>query len=385
MYIKKLLLSFIFLTIIFFANNNYSTAFSGDLNLQKEKGIIYGKVTDTEGIGLEYASVFIANTTFGTITNELGEYSLPNIPYGSHLLVVSYVGYQFKKTQIQLNKAKLSQNIQLMNLDVELNEIQVSAEKSKNKWKQNLKKFQENFIGTSNNAQQCKILNPQELRFHYDKNEKVLTAESTDMLTIENNALGYKIQYVLENFELHKDGSFKYSGSASFIPQVASNPEEEKSWMSNRKKAYYGSIKHFLRSLYKNSLTEEGYFVISTASMVPFKNYDELQKKLDPYKEPVGTAINILLGNYYYERNLHFRNYLYVVYTKEEEEYYFVGTANPEYKFIPFQQSWVQMRKTQSEFNVLGYFNKPYEIMVYGNWASEKLAESLPQDYFPGN
>ncbi len=68
------------------------------------------------------------------------------------------------------------------------------------------------------------------------------------MLTIENNALGYKIQYVLENFELQKDGSFKYSGSASFIPQVASNPEEEKSWMSNRKKAYYGSIKHFLRS-----------------------------------------------------------------------------------------------------------------------------------------
>ena len=364
--------------------NTFSAIHTDDFILQKEKAIIKGKVTDTEGHGLEYASVFIANTTFGTITNDKGEYTLGNIPFGSHALVVSYVGYQFKKTQINVNKESFTQNFQLKKINIEIDEIHVSAEKSRNKWKQNFKKFEQNFIGTSENAQHCKISNPQHLRFHYDKKQKILTAHSSEMLIIENKALGYKIQYLLEEFELKRDGSFKYSGNANFQPIRASGIEEEKRWESNRKKAYYGSIKHFLRALYKNNLIEEGYYVKSVKSMIPLRSYNELQKKLDPYKDPVGIEFNILPGKYYYERKIQFNNYLYVVYTKEDEEYYFIGTMNPEYRSIPFQQSWMQLGRTQSEFNILGYFNAPHNIFFQGYWAYEKIAESLPQDYFPG-
>lgn len=354
-----------------------------DLIPQNNKTTISGKIIDTDGNGLEFASVFLANTSFGTITNEEGEYSLENIPYGSHMMVVSYVGYQFKKVTIHLNDPKYTQNFQLKKLDVELSEIEVTAQKSKNKWKNNFKKFQENFIGTSKNANQCKILNPQHLRFHYDKKEKVLTARSNEMLIIENKALGYKIQYLLENFELKKDGSFKYIGSANFELLEASTPEIERLWTVNRKEAYFGSIKHFLRSLYMNELTKEGYFVKSTNAMLPLKSYNELQKKLDPYKEPVGKELILLPGNYFFERKISFTNYLYVVYTKESEQYYFVGTINPEYKSIPFQQSWIQLARKPSDFNILGYYNNPTEIIVYGNWATEKIAESLPKEYLP--
>ena len=84
-----------------------------DQKPQNNKTTISGKITDTDGNRLEFASVFIANTTFGTITNEEGEYSLENIPYGSHMMVVSYVGYQFRKVTIHLDKPKYYQNFQL--------------------------------------------------------------------------------------------------------------------------------------------------------------------------------------------------------------------------------------------------------------------------------
>ena len=74
-----------------------------------------------------------------------------------------------------------------------------------------------------------------------------------------------------------------------------------------------------------------------------------------------------------------------MVYTKEDEEYYFMGTINPEYKSIPFQQSWLKMGVTQSEFNILGYFNIPHKVFYNGYWAYEKIAESLPVDYLPEN
>ena len=365
------------------ALNSFSAIPADDFILQKEKAIITGKVTDTEGNGLEYATVFIANTTFGTITNDKGEYALGNIPFGSQLLVVSYVGYQFKKTQINVNKESFTQNIQLKKIHIEIDEIHVSAEKSKNKWKQNFKKFEQNFIGTSENAQNCKITNPEHLRFHYDKKQKTLTAQSTEMLIIENKALGYKIQYVLEQFELHNNGSFKYIGSANFQPLTASSVEEEKLWVSNRKKAYYGSVKHFLRALYTNNLKKEGYYVKSVKSMIPLQSYDELYEKI-PYEDPVGKELNILPGKYYYERKIQFNNYLYIVYTKEDQEYYFIGSMYSDYVSIPFQQSWIQLIKTQSEFNILGYFNYPNDVFFHGYWAYEKLAESLPIDYLPG-
>ncbi len=385
MYIKYILRTYLFLLMMggLSQKNVHASCKTLDLIPQNNKTIISGKVTDKDGNGLEFASVFIANTTFGTITNEEGEYSLENIPFGSHMMVVSYIGYQFIKVTIHLDKPKYYQNFQLKKLDVELSEIEVRAQKSKNNWKNNYKKFEENFIGTSKNSNQCKIINPQHLRFHYDRKEKVLRAQSNEMLIIENKALGYKIQYLLENFELKKDGSFKYMGSANFEILEASTAEIEKLWLVKRKEAYYGSIKHFLRSLYMNKLTEEGYFVISTNAMLPLKSYNELQKKLDPYKEPVGKELILLPGNYFFERKISFANYLYVVYTKESEEYYFIGTINPEYKSIPFQQSWIQLSRNPSDFNILGYYNNPTDVIVYGNWASEKLAESLPKDYLP--
>jgi len=62
--------------------------------IKEDKSTINGKITDKKGDPLSYATVFIANTTFGCITDNNGFYRLDRIPYGQHILVVSYVGFE---------------------------------------------------------------------------------------------------------------------------------------------------------------------------------------------------------------------------------------------------------------------------------------------------
>ncbi|WP_373492767.1 carboxypeptidase-like regulatory domain-containing protein [Aquiflexum sp.] len=55
---------------------------------------IKGNILDSEtNIPLEFATVFINNTTFGDITDREGNFTI-QIPAGYHELIISFVGYQ---------------------------------------------------------------------------------------------------------------------------------------------------------------------------------------------------------------------------------------------------------------------------------------------------
>ena len=64
-----------------------------------------GKVTasDTHKL-IVAANVYISNTSIGSITNEKGEFSITHYPAGSFDLVVSYIGYETYKIQVEANK-----------------------------------------------------------------------------------------------------------------------------------------------------------------------------------------------------------------------------------------------------------------------------------------
>ena len=158
--------------------------------LQGETAIVTGTVSDNEGKPLMYANVFISNTTIGTISDENGEYRLSNIPLGQYILVVSYLGYDQKRIPIDINKDSLTLHIQLVERTLEIDEVEIQTRKSKNRWKQNFKQFETNFIGISDNAHSCKIINPEVLRFHYNNKTKVLSANANEPIIVENLGLG---------------------------------------------------------------------------------------------------------------------------------------------------------------------------------------------------
>ncbi|MCK4344564.1 MAG: carboxypeptidase-like regulatory domain-containing protein [Bacteroidales bacterium] len=353
--------------------------------IKEDKSTINGKITDKKGDPLSYATVFIANTTFGSITDKNGFYRLDRIPYGQHILVVSYVGFETSMVTIVVDKASIEHNVKLKQSTIKLDEVKVVEDKRKNKWNQNFKKFKDYFIGTTPNATYCEITNPQYLRFHFNKDTKTLTAESNEILIIENKALGYRIHYLLELFELRRNGSSIYLGKARFEPLAPANSFEAYEWKNNRQNAYYGSFRHFLTSLANNTLADEEFTATLSHSMIPkHKVYGKIPiTKRERFS--VGWEILISPRNFLYEKELRFNEYLHVLYKNEPEDNLYKKWQNPTYKLQSFQQSWIELQRSYAIFHVDGYLYNPTDIIFYGYWAWEKMAEAIPEDYFPND
>ena len=144
--------------------------------------------------------------------------------------------------------------------DKSLSEVIVrNSNEVKGGWKNTEIFLLKNFIGTSPNARECKLLNTEALKFFYYNRSNKLKILATEPLQIENRALGYSLHYQLDSFVYYYNSDINsYRGFCLFTEMIG--PDSEKNaWASNRLKAYYGSKMHFMRSIYDSSLEEEGW------------------------------------------------------------------------------------------------------------------------------
>lgn len=88
---------------------------------------IKGIVTDTKGISLSLVTVFEENTYNGTSSNEQGNYELNIKKTGKHTIVFQYLGYKTQKITITIDKFPFIQNIQLVEENLSLSEVVISA------------------------------------------------------------------------------------------------------------------------------------------------------------------------------------------------------------------------------------------------------------------
>lgn len=378
------LMLFILGSIPFHGYPWYADIYPATFWLQDQKrAVITGKITDNKGASLPYATIFIANSTIGCISDEEGIYRLENIPYGQHQLVVSFVGYAVFEKKIIVNEESIVLDIQMTPVVVELDKVEVVERKSKSTWRSNYRKFKNNFLGSTPNATECEIINPEVLRFHYDTQAKVLSAQANEMLVIENKALGYRIHYVLKRFELRQDGSNLYLGQEKFEPLIPQNEKEKMRWKRYRREAYYGSFRHFLTSLANHSLHTEGFRVIRADSMIPLANQEREKNQPEP-KLSEENEIARRSASMEYERMLLFNSaYLHVRYVYESDNLRGLGYQRTIDKLQPYQESWVKPLSISIIFHEEGYLYDPGSVMVYGYWAREKIAEALPLDYDP--
>ena len=100
-----------------------------------ENNTISGFITDKEtGEALIGANVFIQETGNGMSTDKNGYYVLQNISSGNYSLIVSYIGYNtFKKDIVVLENESIKMDISLIIEALEINEVEVSAEKLQRK------------------------------------------------------------------------------------------------------------------------------------------------------------------------------------------------------------------------------------------------------------
>ncbi|MDX1942694.1 MAG: DUF5686 and carboxypeptidase regulatory-like domain-containing protein [Saprospiraceae bacterium] len=92
-----------------------------DLNAQ-----ISGKITDSEGEPLSFASVYVKGTSIGTTSNVNGEYRL-ELQSGNYNLVFQYVGFKQVIAQIRIKNDPILLDVTLQEQPVELGEVVVKA------------------------------------------------------------------------------------------------------------------------------------------------------------------------------------------------------------------------------------------------------------------
>ena len=104
------------------------------------------------------SSVFISNTSRGTVSDRNGDFELTDIAIGKYDLIISSVGYQTNVFNFSTDELPLNLRIELQIKVRELDNVTIepSVEETWEKWG---KSFTDNFIGMTPNAATCRIKN----------------------------------------------------------------------------------------------------------------------------------------------------------------------------------------------------------------------------------
>jgi hypothetical protein len=102
-----------------------STVFAQTGNI---RGFVYEK---SSGEPIMFCSVFLKGTTIGAATDINGMYNISKVKTGDYTLMVTYIGYDTSSVNITLKSGQiLTQNLQISESSVQLNEVRISAERT---------------------------------------------------------------------------------------------------------------------------------------------------------------------------------------------------------------------------------------------------------------
>jgi carboxypeptidase-like protein len=245
------------------------------------KGVVY---EDSTRKPVEGASVFLSNTSFGTITDSKGNFKMIVSKQGTYTIVVTSMGYITYSRIIFINNNTGYITILLKPKINQLNDVVVTDHRIKQQiedgWLKYGNFFLDNFIGTSKEARQCILKNRSVIKFIFSQKKNELTASADAPLVVENKALGYTIKYQLENFTYNYDSKYlSFTGYALFS-EMDGNVRKQFYWQQQRKEMYKLSIIRFIRALYADKLVENNYMVyrLHTNVVNPEKEKIRIQK-----------------------------------------------------------------------------------------------------------
>lgn len=326
----------------------------------------------------------MSNTTIGTTSDSSGYFIIKNHLKGNFTLYISCVGYTAQKIEISIEDTDINAGvIKLIKLDIELGEIEIKGEKDTN-WENNLKIFQKLLLGENSNAQGCQLLNPEIINFS-EMNNKII-AKSSDLIMIENRALGYKILVDIIDFEWNSnDLQKKYQITPYFRDLLEKDENIKTSFYEKRKTAYYGSKKHFFISLIKNTLNKEGFLIIKYNP----EPVDKIETRIKREGKTETSSIkNILIIN---EKKGYYRlssnDSYYVCDTKDgNEDDYQKYAKRYNYPILP-DNSQLTIIKFHTANMIIDENGEQYFRRIYydlgGYWSYKGLSDLLPADYNP--
>lgn len=344
---------------------------------------ITGTVSDAKtNEPLPFATVYVAGTTQGTLTDSTGRFRLANLPVGAVPLVVSVVGYQaWQQTVTSVESVTATTpnplTVRLVALTNMLDEATVKARRDKT-WERQVTRFSAAFFGDSPNQSQCVIQNKWVLDF--TESGGTLSAKAQQPLLIENRASGYLIRYDLREFA-SSPAQFRLNGTAYFSALKPQRDSEPGRWNRNRQQTYGRSLRSFLRAFVANTITASGFTAYPVPTDVLFKygiwdkskpyiKTSDLITDTQPYIKP-GT----MPGTY--------RLQLPPLLEVSDSQRYVTLPSQQVFNQNP--NSWLRPLKSLIEVGADGWLTDPSALETIGFWAEERVAEMLPREYVPGS
>jgi CarboxypepD_reg-like domain/TonB-dependent Receptor Plug Domain len=361
------------------------------------------------------ASVFLSNASAGAKTADNGNFILRDAKPGKYDLVVSIIGFETYHQTILVNENVVLPDIEISPRAIALQEVKIKSKADPN-WKQHYEWFEDEFLGTSNLANECKILNPGILYLDYDEATNKLTASSNDFLIIENRALGYRINYLLASFISYRNTrALHFEGSVLF-EKLNGTPSQEREWQRARQEAYEGSQMHFLRSLLSNRIEEEGFRILQYAIyqnpqrpsdgliQEKIKLFKKLKEKNSSYSDSLSFWVKkSKLPDTLRDLMQFPLNNADIIKPTDQQGIYALGcdkdalhiTYNPDRHF-PKKGRLVNLDNIYNKDVTIYNFNSPYvffdnngwvldpgSFSLIGAWGKNRVAELLPLDYEP--
>jgi len=378
------------------------------------------------GKPLPSVSVYLNNTTKGTVTNEYGLFAIDRITPGKFRLVASCIGYETYVKFISPRDLSEDLIITLKPKPEQLKDVNVRPF-DPNGWEKFGKLFTQIFIGTNPNSYKCQLKNPDVLKFRLN-DDNTLTVVASEPIQIRNNALGYEINYKLEEFEYDFTSKvITYNGYALFKDMSLAHPNKALKWLSERSDTYEISLLHFMRAFFVNELVPEGFEMRSLAKI---SNPDkERAKKMfsihkdSVIKRTIDTMYEIKLGaisttvhtadstSYYKQmllqpdtvisRQIVLADSLGFAADSSTAGLYFPDSLEISYRLKDVPNEYKKLSKSHkndsfpvSQFVFLnkkpvfvlssGYYYGPYDLKITGVWAWwETMSTLLPYDYIP--
>lgn len=302
--------------------------------------LIRGTVIDaTTKNAVGFASVYFNATFAGTSSDKDGNFELDISKNTSMPLTVSAVGY-YSVTLAHFQTAK-QLVVRLTPKVYELNGASVKTKSLKAKRENNLRLFRAEFLGTGTNANNCKILNENDITFNYYSDNDTLKAFALKPLIIDNGTLGYKLTYYLDKFEYYRRvRSTFFMGNMIFNDKIGADSIQKQHYNKIRKHTYLGSRMHFFRTLWEDTVKTPKFIIEDPAHEE--LNYNQIVLQLDQNK--------------------------YLRYPKNLHVYY--GRSD----------SYIIFLKKPVYFDKTGYFD-PSGINWLGEMGEQRIADWLPYEY----
>ncbi|MES2829717.1 MAG: carboxypeptidase-like regulatory domain-containing protein [Bacteroidota bacterium] len=332
---------------------------------------ISGTVKNMKGEVVEAATVFINGSKKITKTDEKGLFIFKTVSPGTYQIVINMIGYASIKENVVLQDKAISLELALVEKGIVLNEVTIGNNSQR---ASQIKTFLKKFLGESDNAKSCSLLNPELLDF--STRQTLLDATTSDFLIIENKNLGYRIKYLLRNFRFNSGtGVTSYDGESLF-ENLDGTEDQQAVWKKNRLFAYQGSFMHYLRSLYLNTTRNEGFQTHNiTTRMEPLV--------LDPVPLDMEQFLFTIDSNFV---ELKFSQRLYVYYDVKKTALKDLEDSQENIKKImDATGSVMQLYLENAVLDKKGSYVDYRSFLLKGYWSSKRLGDQLPFEYQPGD